>query len=66
MLDCASALLRGSGGPYRDTVVLNAAAALVVAERAADLKDGARLAARSLDDGAALASLDALRRATAP
>ena len=58
------ALLRGGGGPYRDTVVLNAAAALVVAERAADLREGASLAAGALDDGAALASLDALRRTT--
>ncbi len=56
-------LLRGELGAYRDTVILNAAAALVVAGRAADLRDGAGQAARSLDQGAALARLDALRQA---
>lgn len=55
------ALLDGAPGPYRDTVVLNAAAALVVAGKAAGLADGARLAADSIDGGAAKA---ALRRAT--
>ena len=55
-------LLHGERGAYRDTVVLNAAAALVVAGRAADLRDGAAQAARSLDQGAALARLDALRQ----
>ena len=57
------ALLRGSQGAYRDTVLLNAGAALVVAGRAETLADGIAQAARSLDDGAALAALDALRRA---
>ncbi len=58
------ALLQGKRDPYRDTVLLNAAAALVVAGRADDLRDGAALAAASLDQGAALAALDALRQAT--
>ncbi len=56
-------LLRGERGAYRDTVLLNAAAALIVADRAADLRDGAGQAARALDGGAALARLDALRQA---
>jgi len=56
-------LLRGERGAYRDTVLLNAAAALIVADRAADLRDGAGQAARALDGGGALARLDALRRA---
>ena len=56
-------LLRGARGAYRDTVLLNAAAALIVAGRAADLRDGAGQAARALDGGAALARLDALRQA---
>nr|WP_283949536.1 anthranilate phosphoribosyltransferase [Limobrevibacterium gyesilva] len=59
------ALLRGATGPYRDTVVFNTAAALIVAHRAGDLRDGAAQAARSLDSGAALAALDTLRRETA-
>ncbi|MFN6979275.1 MAG: anthranilate phosphoribosyltransferase, partial [Gemmobacter sp.] len=44
--------------------LLNAAAALVVAGRAADLRDGAELAARSIDGGAARAALAALARIT--
>ena len=59
------ALLRGSSGPYRDTVVLNAAAALIIAGRAADLPDGVTQAGSSLDSGAALAALETLRRETA-
>ncbi len=59
------ALLRGGGGAYRDTVLLNAAAGLIVAGRAGGLEDGLLLAAASLDDGSAMAALEALRRATA-
>ncbi len=57
-------LLRGDLGAYRDTVVLNAAAALIVAERVDNLLDGAVLAAGALQSGAALAALDRLRQAT--
>ncbi|PZW50809.1 anthranilate phosphoribosyltransferase [Humitalea rosea] len=60
------ALLEGATGPYRDCVVLNAAAALVVAGKATQLRQGARLAATSLDSGAALGVLQRLRVATAP
>jgi anthranilate phosphoribosyltransferase len=49
-------------GPYRDTVVLNAAAALIVAGRAADLREGAALAQNALDSGAALSKLQTLQR----
>ena len=59
------ALLQGATGPYRDTVLLNAAAALIVAGRAADLREGVALAGRSIASGAALAALDTLRRETA-
>ncbi|MGE4281989.1 MAG: anthranilate phosphoribosyltransferase [Magnetospirillum sp.] len=52
------ALLDGAPGAYRDIVLLNAAAALVVAGKAADLKDGVALAAKSIDEGAARATLD--------
>ncbi len=59
------ALLQGEAGAYRDTVLLNSAAALVIAGRAEDLMDGATQAAASIDAGAALAALDRLRQATA-
>jgi anthranilate phosphoribosyltransferase len=60
------ALLEGAPGAYRDCVLLNAAAALIVAERAQSLRDGVALAARSLDSGAALDVLRRLRVAAAP
>lgn len=53
-------LLAGTPGPYRDIVVLNAAASLIVAGKAGDLKEGAALAMKSIDDGAARAALDKL------
>jgi anthranilate phosphoribosyltransferase len=61
--DCAAAmraLLRGEPGPFRDIVLLNAAAAFIVAGRAETLKEGARLAAVSIDEGRAERALDAL------
>ncbi|MCW3847650.1 anthranilate phosphoribosyltransferase [Sphingomonas sp. LB-2] len=51
-------LLLGEKGAYRDAVLLNAAAALMVAGRAADLRDGAEEAAEVLDNGLANALLD--------
>jgi anthranilate phosphoribosyltransferase len=54
------ALLEGKPGPIRNIVTLNAAAALVVAGKADDLKAGAELAAQSIDGGAALAALEKL------
>ena len=59
-----TALLAGEPGPYRDIVLLNAAAALVVADRAADLRLGAELAAAVIDDGRAARALAALVEAT--
>jgi len=53
-------LLNGTHGPIRDFVVLNAAAALVVADKADDLKAGAALAVEALDGGGARAALDKL------
>jgi anthranilate phosphoribosyltransferase len=53
-------LLDGEGGPRRDIVLMNAAAALVVGGRARDLKEGVGLAARSVDGGGARAKLQAL------
>jgi len=54
-------VLAGAPGPARDTVQLNAAAALYVAGRAESLAEGMVLAARSLDSGAARDRLEALR-----
>jgi anthranilate phosphoribosyltransferase len=58
------AMLEGSPGAYRDIVLLNAAAALVVAGRAADLRAGAQIAAGAIDTGAAHRVLQRLRQAT--
>lgn len=54
------ALLDGAPGAYRDAVLLNSAAALVVADKAANLKDGVALAIESIDSGAARAKVAAL------
>ena len=53
-------LLDGARGPRRDIVFLNAAAALIAAGRAADWQEGIRLAAHSVDSGAAKNKLFAL------
>ena len=58
------ALLDGARGAYRDAVLLNAAAALVVAGRAADLKAGVEQAAESLESGAARKKIDMLAKVT--
>ena len=57
-------LFDGEAGAYRDIVLLNASAALMVAGRAKDVKEGAGLAAQALDAGAAKARLNALIKAT--
>lgn len=54
------ALLGGARGPYRDIVVLNAAGALIVADRAAGLKEAADIAAAAIDDGRAASALERL------
>jgi anthranilate phosphoribosyltransferase len=55
----------GQDGPCRDVVVLNAAAALVVAGQAVDFREGAELAAKALDSGAAGEKLRQLAAFTA-
>lgn len=63
------ALLGGEAGAYRDIVLLNSAAALVIAGTAPDLRQGAALAAQSIDSGkakAALARLVAVTNETVP
>ena len=57
------AVLTGAGRPaYRDAVLLNTAAALVIAGKAADLRDGVARGRESLDSGAAMRAVDALAR----
>ena len=51
------ALLDGAKGPYRDIVLLNAAAAFLVGERVETLRDGVELAGQIIDDGKAKAAL---------
>ena len=55
-------ILRGQPGPARDVVVLNAAAALVAAERAPDFAEGLQQARAAIDSGAARRSLETLVR----
>ena len=57
-----SEILDGKPGPQRDVVLLNAAAALVVAGAAADWHAGLQLAAEAVDSGAALDKLRGLQR----
>lgn len=52
------AMLRGSTGAYRDIALLNAAAALVVAGKAAELGSGMKMAAAAIDSGRANVLLD--------
>lgn len=56
--DAIRRLLRGDAGAFRNAVLFNAAAALVVAGKAGTLRDGMVLAAASIDDGCAQAVLD--------
>ncbi|EBA17981.1 anthranilate phosphoribosyltransferase [Roseobacter sp. SK209-2-6] len=58
------ALLAGETSAYRDAVLLNAASALLVADKAADLKQGVEMARESIDSGKALAKLEALAKIT--
>ena len=55
-------VLNGAAGPTRNVVVVNAAAALVAAERVISMKQGVRTAAESIDSGAAESKLDELIR----
>ncbi|RVT40852.1 anthranilate phosphoribosyltransferase [Sphingobium algorifonticola] len=52
------ALLMGEAGPYRDAVLFNAAAALIVAGAVDDLRAGAEEAAEAIDKGLANALLN--------
>jgi anthranilate phosphoribosyltransferase len=52
-----SALLDGHMGPYRDIVLLNSAATLIVAGKVLTLREGVEMAAEAIDSGAARAKL---------
>ena len=58
--EALNAVLDGAPSAYRDIVILNAAAALITAGVAADLKQGAQMAAKSIDSGAARTVLEKL------
>lgn len=58
------ALLEGEAGAYRDAVLLNAAAALIVADKVSTLKEGVEIAAESIDSGAAMKAVTTLAAVT--
>jgi anthranilate phosphoribosyltransferase len=53
-------ILNGEKGPKRNVVLINAAAALVAAGQAEDLKQGIRIAETAIDDGGAAEKMEAL------
>ncbi len=59
-----AALLDGAESAYRDAVLLNSAAALVVADKAATLPEGVEMARDSIDSGAAKSKVTALAKLT--
>jgi anthranilate phosphoribosyltransferase len=58
--EIADAVLAGAAGPHRDIVLVNAAAALVAAGKAATFLEGMALGVVSIDSGAARAKVDSL------
>lgn len=57
-------LLDGAPGAYRDAVLMNAAAALIVAGRVTELRDGVEIAREAIDSGAAKRAVEAVARVT--
>jgi anthranilate phosphoribosyltransferase len=53
-----NALLDGKPSAYRNTVLFTSAAALIIAGKASDLKDGVRIARKSIDSGSARSALE--------
>jgi len=53
-------VLAGKPGPFRNIVLLNAAAALIIAGKAQTLPEGVVIATKSIDSGAALSALERL------
>jgi anthranilate phosphoribosyltransferase len=58
------AMLEGKHDAYRDTILFNAAAALIIAGKTISLKEGVAMAAEAIDGGKAKAVLDAMKIAT--
>ena len=58
------AVISGAPGPHRDIVLMNAGAGFVVADWADNIRDGVAMAAAAIDDGSAMAALEALVRIT--
>ncbi|MEY2991673.1 MAG: hypothetical protein RI946_1067 [Pseudomonadota bacterium] len=58
------ALMNGEKGAYRDAVLFNAAAALIIADKVTTLKDGVEMAKDSIDSGRALTAITTLARVT--
>jgi anthranilate phosphoribosyltransferase len=58
--EALAAVLKGEKGPYRDVAMINAAAGLIVANKAADFREGLALAKRSIDSGEAEGALQRL------
>jgi anthranilate phosphoribosyltransferase len=54
------ALLAGAGGPIRDIVIFSSGAALLIAGKAPDVREGMARAAQAIDDGSARAALEKL------
>ena len=57
-------LLQGEKSTYRDSVILNSAAAIFISGKASNLREGAELASESIDSGAARLKLESLIKAT--
>ncbi len=57
-------ILKGETGARRDIVLLNSSAGLVASGRASDFKEGIKIAAESIDSGAAMKKLEQLRAFT--
>jgi anthranilate phosphoribosyltransferase len=58
------ALMNGEKGAYRDAVLFNAAAALIIADKVTTLNDGVEMAKDSIDSGRALTAITTLARVT--
>ncbi len=58
--DAMRAMLDGEPGPHRDNVTITAAAALIVADKADNLKQGVAIASEAIDSGRAKSCLDRL------
>jgi len=62
--EVARNILQGAKGVKRDVVIANAAAGLYIAGKTGDLREAATMAAESIDSGAALKKLEAMREFT--